>query len=187
MPVKIRLQRHGRKGVPFYHIVVADARAPRDGKYIEKLGVYNPLTSPATIDLDVDKAVNWLKNGAQPTDTTRAILSFKGVLYKKHLDTGILKGSITAEVAGEKFTQWEMQKASKILDHTSSLKSTKEEEGKKRFLAEQKIKEDRTTLNNARKLAELTASNAELSAATLAENTSGLSTELPPVDSNTSA
>ncbi len=159
MPVKIRLQRHGRKGVPFYHIVVADARAPRDGKYIEKLGVYNPLTSPATIDLDVDKTVDWLKNGAQPTDTTRAILSFKGVMYKKHLDTGMLKGAITSEVAEEKFSAWKEEKESKISSHISSIELKKQEENKKRILSERKIKEDRTASLNAKKIAALDAAN----------------------------
>jgi len=159
MPVKIRLQRHGRKGVPFYHIVVADARAPRDGKYIEKLGVYNPITVPATIDLDVDKTVDWLKNGAQPTDTTRAILSYKGVLYKKHLDTGVIKGAISPEIAEEKFNSWKEQKEGKILDHKSNLQSSKSEELKKRFAQEQKVKEDRAIAQNAKKLAALEAAN----------------------------
>lgn len=160
MPVKIRLQRHGRKGTPFYHIVVADARAPRDGKYIEKLGIYNPLTSPATIDLDINKTVTWLKNGAQPTDTTRSILSFKGVLYKKHLDTGVLKGSITSELAEEKFVSWNDQKEGKINQQKSSLKTSKDAENSKRFTSEQKIREERASANQAKKLAELDAANA---------------------------
>ncbi len=161
MPVKIRLQRHGRKGVPFYHIVVADARAPRDGKYIEKLGVYNPLTSPATIDLDIDKTVDWLKNGAQPTDTTRAILSYKGVLYKRHLDTGVIKGALSPELAKDKFEAWVESKDGKITEHKTSLKTTKEEESKKRFQNEQKVKEDRAAANNAKKLAALALENPE--------------------------
>ncbi|MEO1714380.1 MAG: 30S ribosomal protein S16, partial [Bacteroidota bacterium] len=99
MPVKIRLQRRGRKKAPFYHIVVADSRAPRDGKFIEKVGTYNPLTKPATIDLDRDLAFDWLMKGAQPTDTVRAILRFKGVLYKKHLYRGVKKGALTQEEA----------------------------------------------------------------------------------------
>ena len=159
MPVKIRLQRHGRKGAPFYHIVVADARAPRDGKYIEKLGVYNPITVPATIDLDVDKTVSWLKNGAQPTDTTRAILSYKGVLYKKHLDTGVNKGSITPEIAEEKFNIWKDQKEGKINDHKTSQETSKSEEYKKRLAQEQKVKEERAEANNAKKLAALALEN----------------------------
>jgi small subunit ribosomal protein S16 len=104
MSVKIRLQRHGRKKAPFYHIVIADSRSPRDGKYIEKIGTYNPLTVPATIDLDRDAAYDWLTKGAQPTDTVEAILRFKGVMYKKHLMRGVKKGALTTEQATEKFT-----------------------------------------------------------------------------------
>ena len=103
MAVKMRLQRKGRKKRPFYHIVVADARAPRDGRFIEKLGIYNPMTSPATIDLDRDRAFDWLQKGAQPTDTVRAILRFKGVLYKKHLMRGVKKGALTMEEAEAKY------------------------------------------------------------------------------------
>ena len=114
MAVKIRLQRKGRKKRPFYHIVVADARAPRDGRFIEKLGVYNPMTSPATIDLDRDKAYEWLTKGAQPTDTVRAILRFKGVLYKKHLMRGVKKGALTVEEADAKYKEWIADKESKI-------------------------------------------------------------------------
>ena len=99
MPVKIRLQRHGRKGQPYFHIVAADARSPRDGKYIERLGFYNPNTNPATIEVDVDSAAQWLVNGAQPTDTARAILSYKGVLYKNHLMRGVKKGAFSEEEA----------------------------------------------------------------------------------------
>ena len=114
MPVKIRLQRHGKKGKPYYWIVAADARAKRDGKYLEKLGAYNPNTNPATINLDVDGAVKWLQNGAQPTDTARAILSYKGVLLKNHLAGGVKKGALTEEQAEEKFNAWLEEKASKI-------------------------------------------------------------------------
>jgi len=114
MAVKIRLQRKGRKKRPFYHIVVADARAPRDGRFIEKLGTYNPMTSPATIDIDRDAAFEWLMKGAQPTDTARAILRFKGVLYKKHLDRGVKKGALTQEQADAKYQAWIEEKDSKI-------------------------------------------------------------------------
>ncbi len=106
MPVKIRLQRKGRRKRPFYHIVVADARAPRDGKFIAKLGTYNPMTVPATIDLDRMAAYDWLVKGAQPTDTVRAILRFKGVLYRKHLMRGVEKGALTQEEADQKFQEW---------------------------------------------------------------------------------
>src|SRR3989337_1807023 len=102
MSVKIRLQRHGKKGKPFYWVVAADARSKRDGKYLEKIGTYNPNTNPATIDLNIDSAVKWLHNGAQPTDTARAILSYKGALLKHHLDGGIRKGALTQEQADVK-------------------------------------------------------------------------------------
>ncbi|NJB85591.1 small subunit ribosomal protein S16 [Lewinella marina] len=106
MPVKIRLQRKGRRKRPFYHIVIADARAPRDGKFIEKIGTYNPMTVPATIDLDRTAAYDWLLKGAQPTDTVRAILRFKGVLYRKHLMRGVAKGALTQEEADKKYQEW---------------------------------------------------------------------------------
>jgi small subunit ribosomal protein S16 len=114
MAVKMRLQRKGRKKRPFYHIVVADARAPRDGRFIEKVGVYNPMTVPATIELDREKAYDWLTKGAQPTDTVRAILRFKGVLYKKHLMRGVKKGAMSIEEAENKFTEWVDAKEAKI-------------------------------------------------------------------------
>ncbi len=106
MSVKIRLQRHGKKQKPFYWIVAADARSKRDGKFLEKLGTYNPTANPAIIDLNVDKAVQWLHNGAQPTDTARAILSYKGALLKHHLDGGVRKGALTQEQANAKLTAW---------------------------------------------------------------------------------
>src|SRR6056300_470409 len=114
MPVKIRLQRHGKKGKPFYWIVAADARSKRDGKFLEKLGAYNPNTNPATIDLDVDGAVKWLQNGAQPTDTAKALLSYKGALLKNHLAGGVRKGALTEEQAEAKFTAWLDEKVAKI-------------------------------------------------------------------------
>ena len=114
MPVKIRLQRKGRKKRPFYHIVAADARAPRDGRFIEKLGFYNPMTVPATIELDRDKAYDWLTKGAQPTETVSSILRFKGVLYKKHLMRGVKKGALTEEKAEEMYTEYITEKEAKI-------------------------------------------------------------------------
>ncbi len=110
MAVKIRLQRHGRKKRPYYHIVVADARSPRDGKFIELIGMYNPLSKPATIDLDKDRALDWLSKGAQPTDTVRNILRFQGVLYKKHLMRGVKKGALTVEDAESKFQSFISEK-----------------------------------------------------------------------------
>ncbi|MCL4163192.1 UNVERIFIED_CONTAM: hypothetical protein GTU68_037134, partial [Idotea baltica] len=114
MSVKIRLQRHGRRKRPLYHIVIADARAPRDGRFIEKIGTYNPMTKPATILLDVDQAYDWLSKGAQPTDTVRAILRFKGVMYKKHLMRGVKKGAMTVEQADEKLAKWIADKEAKV-------------------------------------------------------------------------
>lgn len=114
MPVKIRLARRGRKKRPFYHVVVADARAPRDGKFIEQIGSYNPMTKPATIELDRDAAYNWLLKGAQPTDTVRAILRFKGVMYKKHLQRGVSKGAMTQEAADKLYEDWIANKDAKI-------------------------------------------------------------------------
>jgi small subunit ribosomal protein S16 len=114
MAVKLRLQRHGKKGKPFYHIVAADARSPRDGKYIERIGSYNPNTNPATIMLDNAKALTWLENGAQPTDTARAILSYTGVLYRLHLQKGVKKGALTQEEADNRWESWSADKAGKI-------------------------------------------------------------------------
>ncbi len=143
MPVKIRLQRHGKKAKAFYHIVVADSRAPRDGKFIEKLGTYNPNTNPATIDINTDSAVTWLHNGAQPTDTARAILSYKGILYKRHLQIGVTKGAITQEQADAKFATWLEEKAAKVDAKKSNLSSTKEEAKKARLTLEAKQKEEK--------------------------------------------
>ncbi|MCS7036218.1 MAG: 30S ribosomal protein S16 [Saprospiraceae bacterium] len=114
MAVRLRLQRRGRRKAPFYHIVAADARAPRDGRFIEKLGTYNPLTQPATIELNLDRAYHWLMNGAQPTDTVRAILRFKGILYKKHLMLGVKKGALTLEEAEARWNAWKEEKEANI-------------------------------------------------------------------------
>lgn len=114
MAVKLRLQRKGRKASPFYHIVVADSRSPRDGRFIEKIGTYNPLTVPATIELNSERAHYWLSIGAQPTDTVNSIFRFKGVLYKKHLDRGVKKGALTEEQAAEKLGAWMEQKEGRI-------------------------------------------------------------------------
>jgi len=124
MSVKIRLQRHGRKQAPYYHIVVADARAPRDGKFIELIGSYKPQTIPATIELNIEKALKWLGNGAQPTDTVRAILSYKGVLLQRHLDAGIRKGALTQEQADAKLAKWFEDKNAKVASNLSK-ESTK--------------------------------------------------------------
>ncbi|MDB5131255.1 MAG: ribosomal protein [Mucilaginibacter sp.] len=143
MATKIRLQRHGKKGKPFYYIIVADARAPRDGRFIERLGSYNPNTNPATIDINFDKTLDWVNNGAQPTDTCRAILSYKGVLYKKHLQGGVLKGALTQEQAEAKFQQWLDQKEGKITGKKTNLVSAKDEARKAALAAEAKKKEEK--------------------------------------------
>ncbi len=143
MPVKIRLARHGRKRNAFYHIVVADSRAPRDGKYIERIGSYNPNTNPATINLDFDKAINWLGNGAQPTDTARAILSYEGVMMKKHLLDGVKKGAFDEAAAEVKYEAWKKEKDAKINAKKEGLSKTADEAAKARFDAETKISADR--------------------------------------------
>ncbi|WP_262246482.1 30S ribosomal protein S16 [Parapedobacter soli] len=141
MAVKIRLQRHGKKGKPFYHLVVADSRSPRDGKFIERIGSYNPNTNPATIDLNFDRALDWLAKGAQPTDTTRAILSYKGVLYKKHLLGGVKKGAFDEAAADAKFDEWLKAKEAKIQGKAQNVAQTKEEAKKAALAVEAKRKE----------------------------------------------
>ncbi|MBC34955.1 MAG: 30S ribosomal protein S16 [Bacteroidetes bacterium] len=143
MPAKIRLQRGGKKGRPFYHIVIADGRAPRDGKFIERNGTYNPITKPAEIVLDFDKAVTWLNNGAQPTDTVRAILSYKGVLYKNHLLKGVKKGALTEEQAEAKFQTWLKEKEAKIESGINANEQAAKAEAKARLDAEKKVNEER--------------------------------------------
>ena len=132
MPAKIRLQRKGKRGQPFYHIVIADGRAPQEGRFIERIGTYNPLTKPAEIDLNFDKAIDWMQKGAQPTDTVKAILSYKGVLYKFHLLQGVKKGAMTPEQAEEKFQAWYKEKqakiVSKIRENELKTKDTKKEQ-----------------------------------------------------------
>ncbi|WP_369998330.1 30S ribosomal protein S16 [Winogradskyella sp.] len=143
MPVKIRLQRHGKKGKPYYWIVAADSRAKRDGKYLEKLGAYNPNTNPATIELDVDGAVKWLQNGAQPTDTAKAILSYKGAMLKKHLAGGVRKGALTEEQAEAKFNAWLEEKTAKIQAKADGLSKADAEAKAKALEAEKAVNEAR--------------------------------------------
>ena len=157
MAVKIRLARHGKKGYAFYHIVVADSRSPRDGRFIEKLGTYNPNTNPATIEIDVDSAVDWLFKGAQPTDTCRSILSYKGVLLKKHLKEGVKKGAITEEVAKQRFEAWLEEKEGKINTKKSSLAQASRNDIKARLEEEAKVKEAKAA-EVAKKQAEARAS-----------------------------
>ena len=143
MATKIRLQRHGKKGRPFYHVVVADSRAPRDGKFIDRIGSYNPNTNPATIVLDFEKALDWVNKGAQPTDTARTILSDKGVLYKKHLQGGVKKGAFDVAKADELFANWVEGKDAQIEGKKGNLSSAKDEARKTALAAEAKKKTDR--------------------------------------------
>jgi len=143
MPVKIRLQRHGKKGKPYYWIVAADSRAKRDGKYLEKLGAYNPNTNPATIELDVNGAVQWLQNGAQPTDTAKAILSYKGAMLKHHLAGGVRKGALTEEQAETKFNAWLEEKAAKVQAKTDGLSKADADAKAKALEAEKAVNEAR--------------------------------------------
>jgi small subunit ribosomal protein S16 len=156
MAVKIRLARKGRKKLAFYHIVVADSRSPRDGRYIEKIGSYNPVTNPATIELDFDKALGWLQNGALPTDTCRAILSYKGVLIKKHLLEGVKKGAFDEAEATKRFEEWISQNEAKIEAKKSGLEKSQDDELGKRLSVEKRVNEAR--------VAKLAKRNADLAA-----------------------
>lgn len=176
MPVKMRLTRHGRKRYAFYHIVVANSRAPRDGRYIERIGSYNPNTNPATIDLDFDKALTWLENGAQPTDTVRAILSYKGVLYKKHLLGGVKKGAFTEEEAERRFEAWMNEKSGKIEAKKTQLSTEADSERKKQLEAEAKVNADRAAALAAKNAAEA-AAKAEAEAAAKAETEAATAAE----------
>ena len=143
MSVKIRLQRHGKKGKPFYWIVAADARAKRDGRYLEKLGSYNPNTNPATVNLDIDGAVKWLQDGAQPTDTAKTILSYKGAMLKNHLVGGVRKGALTEEQAEEKFQAWVALKAGKVASKEEIVAKAKLDVKAKALEAEKAVNEAR--------------------------------------------
>ena len=161
MAVKIRLARKGRKKLAFYHIVVADSRSPRDGRYIEKIGSYNPVTNPATIELDFDKALGWLQNGALATDTCRAILSYKGVLIKKHLLEGVKKGAFDEAEATKRFEEWIKQNEAKIEAKKSGLEKSQDDELGKRLIVEKRINEAR--------VAKLAKRNADIAAKAAAE------------------
>jgi small subunit ribosomal protein S16 len=162
MPVKIRLQRHGKKGKPFYWVVAADARAKRDGRYLEKLGTYNPNTNPATVDINEDNAVNWLEKGAQPTDTARTLMSYKGIMLRHHLNGGVRKGALTQEEADKKLAAWLEEKNAKIQAKKEGL--TKEEaDAKAKRLATEKAVSDKRLADAA--AAETEATIAEEAAA----------------------
>ncbi|RFC54749.1 30S ribosomal protein S16 [Brumimicrobium aurantiacum] len=143
MATKIRLQRHGKKGYAFYHVVAADSRAPRDGRFIEKLGTYNPNTNPATIDLDFDKTLSWVSKGAEMSDTARAILSYRGVLYKNHLLRGVAKGALTEADVEKKFEAWLNDKDAKISKKSEGLSDSMKKAEADRLAAERKVNEER--------------------------------------------
>ena len=180
MPVKIRLQRHGKKGKPFYWVVAADARAKRDGRYLEKIGTYNPNTNPATVNLDVDAAVKWLENGAQPTDTARTLLSYRGALLKHHLQGGVRKGALTQEDADTKFETWLEQKDVLIQAKVDGLSKEEAKAKADAFAAEKAVNEKR--VSDAKALvdeaaAEEVAAAAEKEAAAAAEKEAAVAAE----------
>lgn len=169
MATKIRLQRHGRKGKAFFHIVIADSRSKRDGRFIEKIGTYNPVTNPATIELDLDRAVYWLQVGAEPTNTARNILSYKGALMKKHLLGGVAKGAFTAEEAEKRFEAWLEERAKAVQAKKDGLAKSKEEAKAAKLEAERKVAEARiaveepTTEEETENTEEIAASETEAS------------------------
>ncbi|MEJ8802879.1 30S ribosomal protein S16 [Pontibacter sp. H249] len=165
MAVKIRLARRGRKKAAIYDIVVADARSPRDGKFIEKLGTYNPNTNPASIDFDQEKAFTWVMNGAQPTDTVKAMLSYTGILYRRHLQIGVIKGAISQETADSRFEEWKKEKEAKIESKRQGLISDKAAQRKAALEAETKVKEARAEAIRQRE-ADKVAANAPAEEAT---------------------
>jgi len=171
MPVKIRLQRHGRKGYAYYHIVISDSKAPRDGKFIERIGSYNPNTNPATIDLKFERALYWLQTGAQPTDTTRNILSNEGVLLKKHLLEGAKKGAFDATEADVRFEAWKASKESSVIKTKEQLVAEKQADLKARFKAESEV--------NKTKAAEVAKKKADAIAATIEAAVAEVPVETP--------
>ena len=184
MSVRIRLQRHGRKQTPIYHIVIADARSPRDGSFIERIGTYNPMTRPATIDIDRMKAYEWLKNGAQPTETVRAILRFKGVLYYKHLQRGVLKNAMTPEDAELKFRAWVDEKEARIEARVKAVAAEKKEKasqisGTKRSPKKKETVQDDDELLNVNLARAAAAETAEDSATEETQTPADTATETP--------
>jgi small subunit ribosomal protein S16 len=183
MPVKIRLQRHGKKGKPFYWIVAADARSKRDGRYLEKLGTYNPNTNPATVEVKLDNAVNWLEKGAQPTDTARTLLSYRGVMLKHHLNGGIRKGALSQEEADKKFAAWLEEKEAKIQAKIEGL-SQSESELKAKRLADEKAVSDKRLADAAAAEAEAAAEEAAADS-TEAEEATTEAAEAPAEEATT--
>lgn len=183
MAVKIRLARRGRAKLAMYDVVVADARAPRDGRFIEKIGTYNPLTNPASIVLKDDRAFHWLMNGAQPTDTVKAMLSYRGVMLKKHLQIGVVKGALTQEQADAKWEEWMKAKEAKIQGKKDTLAQTKQDQAKARKEAETKVKEARAeALKKKNEVKEPEAAPAEEAAADEAAEPTAEATEAPNAD-----
>ena len=171
MATKIRLQRHGKKGKPFFHIVAADTRSKRDGKYIERLGSYNPNTNPARIDIDFDRCLSWLKTGAERTDTANAILKYKGVVYKYHLDRGVLKGAMTQDQADAKFDKWMKEKDAKLEGQIGNIAKAIDADTKAKFKAETEIKEARAKILLAKSSELAAAAAAKVAAANAPEET----------------
>jgi small subunit ribosomal protein S16 len=186
MAVKIRLARKGRKKLAFYHIVVADSRSPRDGRYIENIGSYNPVTNPATIELDFDKALGWLQNGALPTDTCRAILSYKGVMLKKHLLEGVKKGAFDEAEATKRFEEWVAQNEAKIEAKKSGLEKSKDDELGSRLAEEKRINEARTARLAKRKAEQDAKLVREVVAASAGEEAEASEADVPEVEENAS-
>ena len=190
MSVRIRLQRHGRKQMPVYHIVIADARAPRDGSFIERIGVYNPMTKPATIEIDRMKAFEWLNNGAQPSDTVRAILRFKGVLFYKHLQRGVSKGAMTPEDAELKFRAWVDEKEAKIAarvkitaderkERAAQISGSVQKGPKKKAVVAEEPQDELMNVDLAEKAAAETANDVETTPEVVAEATIEIPEEFP--------
>lgn len=177
MPVKIRLARRGRKKRAMYDVVVADGRAPRDGRFIEKIGTYNPNTDPASINLDSERAFHWVMDGAQPTDTVRAMLSYKGVMYRKHLQLGVNKGALTQEEADKKLEEWVAAKEAKIQGKVDNLAQSKADDKKARLEAEAKVNQARIDAQLAKKKEEEAALAAEVAEANADEAEKALEEE----------
>ena len=178
MPVKIRLTRRGRRNMAKYDIVVADSKSPRDGKFIEKLGTFNPLVHPATVELNDEKTLQWILNGAQPTDTVRNLFSERGIMLKKHLQVGVLKGAITQEKADKQFEEWKNKKDASVSGEAAQLSKKKEEDRKAKLAAENKVNEARKEALKSKAAAAIAA--AESAAAPAAEATAEASASEEP-------
>ena len=185
MAVKIRLSRHGKKNFAFFHIVVADSRAPRDGRFIEQIGTYNPNTDPATIVLKGDRALAWLNVGAQPTPTARRILSYEGVLLRKHLQGGVAKGAFNQEEADRRFNEWKARRDAKIQSKKDSLSANKAQKAKESLEAEAKINQERAEAIAKRKAEEAAAKAAEEAARAAEEEAAKAAEEAAAAEATT--